>query len=81
MRVPADAKGLWPIGAVTGRMGRAVQRLDAVISSLVQADQERIAGPHPDRTPHASCAAVSDPDGNGGNGRLLQEITERLPGR
>ncbi|WP_181139140.1 VOC family protein [Streptomyces sp. Ru72] len=41
-------------------------------------DQERIAGPHPDRTSYASYAAFSDPDGNGW---LLQEITERLPGR
>jgi catechol 2,3-dioxygenase-like lactoylglutathione lyase family enzyme len=42
------------------------------------AGQERIAGPHPDRTSYASYATFSDPDGNGW---VLQEITERQPGR
>ncbi|GAA3123698.1 VOC family protein [Streptomyces echinatus] len=40
--------------------------------------QERLAGPHPDRTSYASYATFSDPDGNGW---LLQEITHRQPGR
>jgi catechol 2,3-dioxygenase-like lactoylglutathione lyase family enzyme len=35
-------------------------------------------GPDPDRTSYNSYAPFSDPDGNGW---LLQEITERLPGR
>ena len=35
-------------------------------------------GAHPDRRPYATFAEFSDPDGNGW---LLQEITERLPGR
>ncbi|AVH61673.1 MULTISPECIES: VOC family protein [Streptomyces] len=42
------------------------------------AGQERIPGPHPDRTSYASYATFSDPDGNGW---VLQEITERQPGR
>ncbi|WP_392675594.1 VOC family protein [Streptomyces sp. LN785] len=40
--------------------------------------QERIAGPHPERASYASYATFSDPDGNGW---VLQEITQRLPGR
>jgi hypothetical protein len=42
------------------------------------AGQKRIAGPQPDRTSYASYATFSDPDGNGW---VLQEITERQPGR
>ncbi len=38
----------------------------------------RVAGPDPQRRSYLSFAAFSDPDGNGW---LLQEITERLPGR
>ncbi|MFJ8361759.1 VOC family protein [Streptomyces sp. NPDC093984] len=40
--------------------------------------QERLSGPHPDRTSYASYVTFSDPDGNGW---VLQEITQRLPGR
>ncbi|MEV6290095.1 VOC family protein [Streptomyces sp. NPDC051896] len=42
------------------------------------AGQERIPGPNPDRTSYVSYATFSDPDGNGW---LLQEITQRQPGR
>jgi catechol 2,3-dioxygenase-like lactoylglutathione lyase family enzyme len=43
------------------------------------ADTEaRAAGPDPDRRSYASYASFSDPDGNRW---LLQEITERAPGR
>ena len=38
----------------------------------------RVSGPAPDRASYRSFATFSDPDGNGW---LLQEITERLPGR
>lgn len=38
----------------------------------------RATGPDPQRRSYASYASFSDPDGNGW---LLQEITERLPGR
>jgi catechol 2,3-dioxygenase-like lactoylglutathione lyase family enzyme len=38
----------------------------------------RIGGAHPERADYASFASFSDPDGNGW---LLQEITNRLPGR
>ena len=38
----------------------------------------RVPGPDPQRRTYASFASFSDPDGNGW---MLQEITERLPGR
>ena len=40
--------------------------------------QERLTGPHPERTSYGSFATFSDPDGNDW---VLQEITQRLPGR
>ncbi|MFE0512492.1 VOC family protein [Streptomyces sp. NPDC058964] len=40
--------------------------------------QQRLAGPQPERASYGSFATFSDPDGNGW---VLQEITERLPGR
>ncbi|MFJ9733584.1 glyoxalase, partial [Streptomyces sp. NPDC101171] len=42
------------------------------------ADQERLNGAHPERATYSSYATFSDPDGNGW---VLQEITERFPGR
>jgi hypothetical protein len=38
----------------------------------------RVQGPDPQGRSYGSFASFSDPDGNGW---LLQEITERLPGR
>ncbi|MGW1890589.1 VOC family protein [Streptomyces sp. NPDC002004] len=38
----------------------------------------RVPGPDPERRSYASFASFSDPDGNGW---VLQEVTERLPGR
>jgi catechol 2,3-dioxygenase-like lactoylglutathione lyase family enzyme len=40
--------------------------------------EARVAGPDPQGRSYSSFASFSDPDGNGW---LLQEITERLPGR
>ena len=40
--------------------------------------QPPVSGPHPQRRSYSSFATFSDPDGNGW---LLQEVTERLPGR
>ncbi|MEU1202340.1 VOC family protein [Streptomyces sp. NPDC005813] len=40
--------------------------------------QERLAGLHPERASYASFLTFSDPDGNGW---VLQEVTQRLPGR
>ena len=42
------------------------------------ATPERLPGPDPQRTSYASFATFNDPDGNGW---LLQEIRQRLPGR
>ncbi|WP_406320182.1 VOC family protein [Streptomyces sp. NBC_01637] len=42
------------------------------------ADQERLAGPHPDRASYGSYLTFSDPDGNGW---VLQEVKQRAPGR
>ena len=39
---------------------------------------ERVSGLAPDRASYGSFATFSDPDGNGW---LLQEVTQRLPGR
>lgn len=38
----------------------------------------RLSGPHPSRASYGSFASFSDPDGNGW---ILQEVTNRLPGR
>jgi hypothetical protein len=38
----------------------------------------RVSGPDPDHRSYRSYASFSDPDGNGW---MLQEVTERLPGR
>jgi catechol 2,3-dioxygenase-like lactoylglutathione lyase family enzyme len=40
--------------------------------------ERRLSGPEPEHRSYASFASFSDPDGNGW---LLQEITQRLPGR
>ena len=40
--------------------------------------EARFPGPHPQRQSYSSFASFSDPDGNGW---LLQEVTQRLPGR
>ena len=41
-------------------------------------EEGRVSGLHPERNSYGSFASFSDPDGNGW---LLQEITNRLPGR
>jgi predicted enzyme related to lactoylglutathione lyase len=61
-----DAKGLLFHGHADG----------AVVHEIP--GQERQAGPHPDRASYGSYATFSDPDGNGW---VLQEITQRAPGR
>ena len=40
--------------------------------------ERRVPGPDPERQSYRSFATFADPDGNS---YLLQEITERLPGR
>ncbi len=41
-------------------------------------NEHRVPGPDPNRGSYASFASFSDPDGNGW---VLQEVTQRLPGR
>ena len=48
------------------------------VSELFHLDGGPAPGPDPERRPYQTYASFSDPDGNGW---LLQEITERLPGR
>ena len=91
--VTAAAAGLGP-GAVPGRLRhrggprrarrRAASRSvrcstrDAGARFAFAGTNGRVSGPAPDRSSYGSFASFSDPDGNGW---LLQEITERLPGR
>jgi catechol 2,3-dioxygenase-like lactoylglutathione lyase family enzyme len=78
----------------TGRLLLAVNAIEAARADLIErgvdvsdvfhgqafsADGEgRESGPDPDRRSYGPFAAFSDPDGNE---FLLQEVTERLPGR
>jgi catechol 2,3-dioxygenase-like lactoylglutathione lyase family enzyme len=48
------------------------------VSELFHLDGGPVPGPDPERRSYLTYASFSDPDGNGW---LLQEITERLPGR
>jgi catechol 2,3-dioxygenase-like lactoylglutathione lyase family enzyme len=49
------------------------------VSDLFHRDENGVSpGPDPERRSDLTCASFSDPDGNGW---LLQEIRERLPGR
>ncbi|WP_329034351.1 VOC family protein [Streptomyces sp. NBC_00178] len=61
-----DAKGLYFHGHDAGKIVHDVP------------GQGREGGPHPDRASYGSYATFGDPDGNGW---VLQEITQRFPGR
>jgi hypothetical protein len=50
----------------------------AEVSELFHLDGGPVPGPDPERRSYQTYASFSDPDGNGW---LLQEIKERLPGR
>jgi hypothetical protein len=54
-------------------IGRGVE-----VSELFHLDGGPVPGPDPERRSYQTYAAFSDPDGNGW---LLQEVRERLPGR
>ena len=73
----------------------SVQRLELVVSDIVAAREDlisrdvevselfhleggRVPGPDPERRSYMSYGSFSDPDGNSW---VLQEVTERLPGR
>lgn len=53
-------------------------RRGAEVSELFHLDGVAVPGPDPQRRSYQTYATFSDPDGNGW---LLQEIRERLPGR
>ena len=48
------------------------------VSELFHLEGGRVPGPDPERRSYMSYASFSDPDGNSW---VLQEVTERLPGR
>jgi catechol 2,3-dioxygenase-like lactoylglutathione lyase family enzyme len=85
---PGSAQGLYLVVAdiVTARAelvgrGATVSEIfhDARRRRPLRAGTEgRALGPDPDRRSYASYATFSDPDGNGW---VLQEVNERLPGR
>jgi catechol 2,3-dioxygenase-like lactoylglutathione lyase family enzyme len=82
-------------GLTTAEPG-SVQRLELVVSDIVAAREDLVArgvevgelfhrgpdglaaGPDPERRSYLTYASFNDPDGNGW---LLQEVNERLPGR
>jgi len=83
-------------GLTTMKPG-SVQRMELAVHDVVAAREDLISrgvevdeiyhsapgeepgpGPHPERKSYASYASFSDPDGNSW---LMQEVSERLPGR
>ena len=88
---PGSARGLYLIvsdiaAARADLLGRGVRVSEAFHSGGAHAGTDepfisgrrRVNGPDPDHGSYRSFASFSDPDGNGW---LLQEITQRLPGR
>jgi catechol 2,3-dioxygenase-like lactoylglutathione lyase family enzyme len=78
---PGSAKGMYLVVSdiVATRADLAARGVD--ISEVVHrgaVGPARLKGPHPERRSYASFASFSDPDGNSW---VLQEVTERLPGR
>ncbi len=59
-------------------LGRGVEVSEIYHNVYDSGTQERVDGPDGDRRSYASFATFRDPDGNSW---LLQEVTERLPGR
>ena len=78
--VPGSAQGLYLIVSdIEAARAELVDRGVNVSDVFHRAGQEsRLGGPDPARRSYASFASFSDPDGNGW---LVQEVTERLPGR
>ena len=77
---PGSAQGLFlVVPDIEEARAQLIER-GAEVSELSHrdADGQVVSGPDPERRSYASRASFSDPDGNGW---VLQEITERLPGR
>jgi catechol 2,3-dioxygenase-like lactoylglutathione lyase family enzyme len=78
---PGSARGLFLVVTdVVAARAEIVDRGIAVgeVFHIVGPGKPPIGGPDPQRRSYASYAAFDDPDGNGW---LLQEVTQRLPGR
>lgn len=88
---PGSAKGMYLVvsdieAARKELLSRGVKVSEAFHGGDVHAGTDephlfgsvRVSGPDPERRSYYSLASFSDPDGNGW---LLQEITERFPGR
>ena len=75
-------KGVTPVAELIGHGADVSEVFHDAGGSLgggfIAASEARAPGHDPKRRSYASYAAFSDPDGNGW---LLQELTERLPGR
>jgi len=79
--VPGSAKGMYLVVSdiVATRADLAARGVDiSEVVHRVAVGPARLQGPHPERRSYASFASFSDPDGNSW---VLQEVTERLPGR
>ena len=88
---PGSAQGLYLIvsdikAARDELLGRGIQISEVFHAGDVHAGTDepylfgrvRVSGPDPEHRSYRSYASFSDPDGNGW---LLQEVTDRLPGR
>ena len=87
--VPGSARGLYlivaDVAAARGELAAAGAEVSEVFHAGAPGAQfqpdgtsNRVAGQAPEHASYSSFATFSDPDGNGW---LLQEITNRLPGR
>jgi hypothetical protein len=83
---PGSVQGLFLVVADVEAARRALVSSGVDVSEVfhfaaglhVVGTQGRLPGPHPERRSYGSYASFKDPDGNGW---LLQEVKERLPGR
>lgn len=78
---PGTAQGLFlVVSDIVAARAELIQR-GATVSDIFHRagpGQPAVPGPHPTRQTYSSFATFSDPDGNTW---LLQEVTQRLPGR
>jgi len=78
--VPGSVQGLYLVVSDIEAACAELAGLGAPVSKPFHRDEknEQLSGPDPARRSYSSFATFEDPDGNSW---LLQEITERLPGR
>jgi catechol 2,3-dioxygenase-like lactoylglutathione lyase family enzyme len=75
---PGSAQGFLIVSDIEETRDQLVERGADVSEVFHRVGGEQVSGPDPEGRSYFSLASFSDPDGNGW---LLQEITERLPGR